>query len=95
MTHQPFNTNILRTSLFVLILAWLVPAHSAPGTLADSPLFTANNVPPNVFVELDDSGSMDWEVLTKKYWHVCAYNNSNTCGWLVDNGLFRMYTGSG
>ena len=94
MKRQPFNTNIIRTSLFVLTFNWLVPAHSAPGTLADSPLFTANNVPPNVFVELDDSGSMDWEILTKKYWHVCAYNNSDTCGWLVDNGLFRMHTGS-
>lgn len=94
MKHQPFNSTTLRTCVFVLTLNWLAPVQSAPGTLADSPLFTANNVPPNVFIELDDSGSMDWEVLTKKFWHGCAYNISDNCGWLVDNGLFRMHTGT-
>jgi type IV pilus assembly protein PilY1 len=68
---------------------------AAPGNLANSPLFTTNSAPPNVFFEVDDSGSMDWEILTKKYWHVCAFNSgSDTCGWLVDNGLYRDYTGS-
>lgn len=36
---------------------------AAPGTLADSPLFLSSAVQPNIFFLIDDSGSMDWEVL--------------------------------
>lgn len=74
---------------------------AAPGPLSTVPLFTADNVPPNVFFEMDDSGSMDWEILSKKHWHQCAFNSNATgstgsgdCGWLVDNGLLRTYNGS-
>ncbi|WP_353220294.1 PilC/PilY family type IV pilus protein [Salinisphaera sp. S4-8] len=31
--------------------------------LADRPLLASNNVPPNILVAVDDSGSMDWETL--------------------------------
>ncbi|MDO9047617.1 MAG: PilC/PilY family type IV pilus protein [Methylobacter sp.] len=86
----------------VLSIHAITQAHAAPGALANSPLFTSSNVPPNVFFELDDSGSMDWEILAKQYWHPCAYdrdNNGNTgdadCGFLVtQDGLFRTYSGS-
>jgi type IV pilus assembly protein PilY1 len=37
---------------------------AAPGTLADSPLFLTNPVEPNVLFMLDDSGSMDWGLMT-------------------------------
>jgi type IV pilus assembly protein PilY1 len=43
-------------------LCWTA-ASAAPGTLADSPLFLSDAVPPNVIMALDDSGSMDSEVL--------------------------------
>ncbi|MCO6413927.1 MAG: hypothetical protein J5I92_14395 [Thiogranum sp.] len=36
---------------------------AAPGTLSNSPLFLSNKVQPNIFFMVDDSGSMDWEVL--------------------------------
>lgn len=38
-------------------------AFSAPGTLSNVPLFLGTSVPPNILFVLDDSGSMDWEVL--------------------------------
>lgn len=38
-------------------------AHAAPLDLSDTPLYLSTNVEPNVFFLLDDSGSMDWEVL--------------------------------
>ncbi len=80
---------------FALITVLVGSAMAAPGDLSDSPLFTTNNAPPNVFFEVDDSGSMDWEILTDQYWHVCAYNNGDdTCGWLIINGLYREWTGS-
>ena len=36
---------------------------SAPGALSDKPLFLSSGVQPNILLLLDDSGSMDWEVL--------------------------------
>ncbi len=48
-----------------------------PGKLVDSPLFaTTNNVPANVFFEVDDSGSMDWDILTKPHWNKNFYYTS-------------------
>lgn len=44
------------------------------GTIAQTPLFVATQVAPNVFFMLDDSGSMDWTILSKKYWHPRAYD---------------------
>ena len=38
-------------------------AASAPGNLANQPLFTQNAVDPNVMLGIDDSSSMDFEVL--------------------------------
>jgi len=89
--------NKLLNPIFALAII-MMPAtllHAAPGTLANSPLFTTNSVEPNVFFEVDDSGSMDWEILTTNYWHICAYTDagSDTCGWLIDNGLYRDHTG--
>ncbi|GAB4361736.1 MAG: PilC/PilY family type IV pilus protein [Gammaproteobacteria bacterium] len=40
-----------------------VVAEARPGTLAQSPLFLSSQVKSNLFFVLDDSGSMDWEVL--------------------------------
>ncbi|MFO1259228.1 MAG: PilC/PilY family type IV pilus protein [Gammaproteobacteria bacterium] len=67
--------------------------------LADSPLFLGSKVDPNVFFELDDSGSMDWEILTPSHWHFCAYDpnaggsysSSVACGYQVTNGLLRSF----
>ena len=41
---------------------------AAPGVLADTPLFTKNSSQPNVFFEVDDSGSMDFDILTEKHY---------------------------
>ncbi|MBI3772297.1 MAG: hypothetical protein HY272_06325 [Gammaproteobacteria bacterium] len=50
---------------FFLAIATGTPiTHAAPGALEQSPLFTGNAVPPNIFFLNDDSGSMAWETLT-------------------------------
>ncbi len=47
------------------------PLPPAPGTVAvtynvsEIPLEQTNNVPPNVLVTLDDSGSMDWNMIVE------------------------------
>ncbi len=49
---------------------------AAPLDLANSPLFIESTVQPNIFYMLDDSGSMDWEVLQSKE-ALAAHNNPN------------------
>lgn len=46
----------------------LAPASAvaAPGTLADAPLFLTNPVEPNILFMVDDSGSMDWGLMTEE-----------------------------
>ncbi len=58
--------NIKKTLCFcgmVTFLSMPLIASAAPGTLADSPLFLSTSVEPNIFWTVDDSGSMDWEML--------------------------------
>ena len=86
--------------LAVLAVPSLVFPSQAVGAPATSPLFLTSSVTPNIFFEVDDSGSMDWTILTKKYWNGCAYdpdfgsaNNSNAdCGGVLDDGNFRSYS---
>lgn len=44
-------------------------------TLPDVPLFVSIAVPPNVFFQVDDSGSMDFEILAPDHFLACAYDN--------------------
>jgi type IV pilus assembly protein PilY1 len=37
---------------------------AAPGTLSDTPMFLTNPVEPNILFMVDDSGSMDWGLMT-------------------------------
>ena len=64
-------------SLLACALMSPVTALSAPGTIADSPLFLSNSVEPNVLFMLDDSGSMDWGLMTAENSGImvvgCAY----------------------
>jgi type IV pilus assembly protein PilY1 len=74
---RPGNANGNRPArLAGILLATLLfaPASQATIELADLPLFFAAGVDPNVLFEMDDSGSMDWEVLTRPYWHFCDYD---------------------
>jgi len=51
-------------ALLTFMLLSPVMAPAAPGTLADTPLFLSNSVEPNILFMLDDSGSMDWGLMT-------------------------------
>lgn len=48
--------------LWVMVVG-MNASYAAPGTLAQQPLFLGTLVQPNIFFGIDDSGSMDWEVL--------------------------------
>jgi type IV pilus assembly protein PilY1 len=86
-----------KSTLFALSTA-LIPTSYANLDLADVPLFTTTNAPPNVFLLLNDAGSMDSEFLLGKYWHFCAYDplatgshSNSVCGWLIEDGIYRGY----
>lgn len=53
---------------------------AAPGTLANEPLFLSGTVKPNITLVIDDSGSMDSEVL--------FYSNDGALWWNTDEKTF-------
>lgn len=65
-----------------------VSVWSAPMSLSNSPLFLGVSVDPNVFFMMDDSGSMDWEVLTQaheyylNYWQNAGVSTNTDGLWL-------------
>lgn len=44
----------------------MAPALAEPGDIADVPLFLTNPVEPNILFLVDDSGSMDWGLMTEE-----------------------------
>jgi type IV pilus assembly protein PilY1 len=90
------NPFLLAAVLAVPSLLLSLQATSAP---ANNPLFLTSGVTPNIFFQVDDSGSMDWTIQTKPYWHGCAYdpdfgshnNDSSDCSSILKDGNFRSY----
>jgi len=81
-------------ALLLCALPGLHGARAAAISLADTPLYLGGQVDPNVFFELDDSGSMDWEVMTRKHWRYCAYTSSYGCSEQTDGLLYTVASGS-
>ena len=79
--HTTFSSTLTGT---LLGLCMGFSSASYAFTPATSPLFLSNQADPNVFFEIDDSGSMDWEILAKP--HI-----SPGFGTTLSNGL--MYEG--
>ena len=53
----------LLASVGLLAAASAQTAYADLGELTSTPLFISNAVEPNIFMTLDDSGNMDWEVM--------------------------------
>ncbi len=83
--RQTIQLNMI-SAVTLCIASW--GAQAEPGTLADTPLFLSSNVPANIFFLVDDSGSMDWEVLKSNsgqalypgapYWGNLDFTPNNT-----------------
>lgn len=75
--------------LSVVGLAIPLGSNAAPLQLSNSPLFLGVSVDPNVFFMVDDSGSMDWEILAtpheyyQNYWENAGVSRSNDGLWLT------------
>jgi len=60
------NKHSFGVALCTMFLGFLMqgnPASAAALNLSERPLFLGQTVEPNIFMTVDDSGSMDWEVL--------------------------------
>lgn len=66
-THKTsVKSVVIKPFLFSALVGLSNITYSAPGNLADTPLFIANHVQPNINVLLDDSGSMGWGYILNK-----------------------------
>jgi type IV pilus assembly protein PilY1 len=90
------GATLLSVSTLHSSLAW-----SAQVPIADVPLSPGVSVRPNVFFEVDDSGSTDFQIRTRRYWHACAYdsndqsrNGDDDCEGFQIDGLFNGYDGA-
>lgn len=89
---------------FRFFFGWMVSVYLLAGTatsqaaelgLASQPLFLGTQVDPNIFFMLDDSGSMDWEILSvdhiyfRDYWGDATLRGTRSDGLILvraDNG---------
>jgi len=80
-------------AILMCTLVQLLPltSRAAPGTLSDAPLFLTNPVEPNILFMVDDSGSMDWGLMTTENSGImqlgCSYYYVQPA---VDNNDFWM-----
>jgi len=79
----------------VLALAFGSSSQAAEMALAESPLFLGTQIDPNVFFMMDDSGSMDWEILTIPYHPLTDYWSSSSTYGLLRDGNMILRTNSG
>ena len=56
-----FDKSALLIALVITVISF--NGYAAPGTPEQSPLFIGNAVKPNILLAIDESGSMDWEVV--------------------------------
>lgn len=70
--------------------AWTC-AQAAPLSLANAPLFLGTSVDANVFFEVDDSGSMDWETLTNEFEYFRRYWEDDSSVGKIDHGQWESY----
>ncbi len=76
-TDNPNPVKRINQLIFLSVISMgITGVSAAPLNLPDSPLFLSTNVPPNVFLQIDDSGSMDWEILTVNHWKSCEYDSN-------------------
>ena len=89
----------LRLLIILTALSTIWPTYAVP--LANTPLFLGAQIPPNVMFLMDDSGSMDWEIMAKKHWFRCSYDptpdggfRSYDCGRYDNSGFVFMRNGT-
>ncbi|MFQ5487381.1 MAG: pilus assembly protein, partial [Gammaproteobacteria bacterium] len=66
MKQHNRHSLISTTVLLLSALSFTASIQAAPGTLSQSPLYLSTSVEPNIVFLSDDSGSMDWTLMTSE-----------------------------
>lgn len=74
-----YSTTLPLLMMFLGSLMQWNLASAAPMNLSERPLFLGQSVEPNIFMTIDDSGSMDWEIL-KSVGALAAHGSGNNNG---------------
>ncbi len=61
--------------------------------LPNVPLFVNVSTTPNIFLQMDDSGSMDWDILMPTHFTTCRYNSRKNCTQLESSGELYDFSG--
>ncbi len=81
-------------AILTLILGLGSPGFSPASLLLPNvPLFVNISTTPNIFLQMDDSGSMDWDILTPTHFTTCRYNYKKYCSMVEKSGEFYDWTG--
>ena len=84
------------TAAFALAAGVAAPSTTSAALLLPRvPLFVNTSVTPNIFMQMDDSGSMDWDILTPTHFTTCRYNRKKYCSRIETTGEFYDWTGHG
>lgn len=79
MNLNRLNVTLLTATCMLLAGLQPRPAQASPLLLPYVPLIVSVSATPNVLIQMDDSGSMDWEILARPHYTICAYD-----GWVKD-----------
>lgn len=79
-SRRPKSERVLKGAVAVLAIAWACSAGAAPLVVPNTPLFLANAVKPNIIIAVDDSGSMDSEVLLPTNDGAAWWRTNNSSG---------------
>jgi len=79
-----------RVLLVAAALGITLPAAAATWNLADTPLYLGNSIPANLLFLVDDSGSMDWDVMSKDYNNDGLFTNSQPDGTSIGTVAFTV-----
>ena len=83
-------------ALTVTLFSALLPTPARGLTtlaLPDIPLFVNISTIPNIFIEMDDSGSMDWDILAIPHFTACRYDKNLGCSRIDQAGKIYDWTG--
>ncbi len=92
-TMTKFPITLLATAI-TFAAGIFTPVNSwATLLLPNVPLFVNISTTPNIFLQMDDSGSMDWDILMPTHFTTCRYNTKKNCDTIESTGelLDRAY----
>ena len=78
----------------VVGVSYATGVYAAPLSLSNAPLFLGVSVDPNVFFMVDDSGSMDWEILVGPHEYYLNYWQNGGVA-TNDDGLWLTFASVG